>query len=549
MLFSWKVPARPIRMKAKRSLCFQMTSDAKRSRSIWSYGLEWFSLLAIMFVYAGDAPPMVNEAHYLVKAKNFWQPEWCAADLFASSGKAHTTFYWLFGWPTQFVSLETTAWLGRLAGWSMLAVGLMRLARSLTDRREASIVILVVWIVGIQYGNLAGEWVVGGIESKVPAYALVLAALAELVQRRWNRVWVLLGLASAFHVLTGGWSVIAATFAWWLTERPRADRHPLLTRWLCLGGMISLAGIVPSAQLMLISDPDAATQAARIYTYFRLPHHLLPSHFHPWWYLRHAIMISLFVLIARQRSRWNESEKRLLAFVCGGGLIALVGLAIGTLSPLFPDLTARLLRYYWFRLSDAVIPLGLAVTVFQALHAPEPKLRTIAKTICVLAAMLFTVTSILRMQSSVPPAIRNPILAWDATLQSNVVSNVQQDWMAVCDWAKHSTSRDAVFLTPRHQHTFKWYSDRAEVANWKDVPQDAASLIEWKSRFQNVFPQRLGTTRTSIQYSSLRKLRDRYGVQFMIVDRRVSGSNLPLVRVYPMVSDDNKHYAVYELPR
>lgn len=571
MLFSWKAAHEPCywtnrrgRKLADESLSVEenageITNEnvveitdkivARCERSMAATLLEWCVLLAIMFVFAGDTPPMVNEAHYLVKAKHFWQPDWCAADLFAASGKAHTTFYWLFGWPTKYLSLETTAWLGRSVGWSMLAIGLMRLTRSLTHRGEASVVVLLLWIAGVRYGNLAGEWVLGGIESKVPAYAFVLAALAELVRRRWNRVWVLLGLASAFHVLTGGWSVVAATFAWWWTERRRSDRQPLLTAWLCLGGLISLAGIVPSAQLMMGSDPDAAAQAARIYTYFRLPHHLLPSQFHPWWYLRHAIMVGLLIGLVFQRNRVTEPETRLLTFVGGSGLIAIGGLAIGILSPVFPDVAAQLLRYYWFRLSDAVIPLGLAFVVFQSMHDSQTRLRMVARTVFFAASLLVASSAVLRMQTLVPESFHNPVLAWDSSTRTDALSRMHQDWLAVCDWAKHSTNHDAVFLTPRHQQTFKWYSDRAEVVNWKDVPQDAVSLVEWKTRFQDVFPQRLGTTRTTIHYPSLRKLRDRYGVQFMIVDRRVTGLNLPLVRVYPMRSGDNQHYAVYELPR
>ncbi|MCG8652893.1 MAG: hypothetical protein MI861_23840, partial [Pirellulales bacterium] len=108
---------------------------------------------------------MVNEAHYLVKAKNFWQPEWCEQDLFVASGKAHTTFYALFGWPTRWFSLATTAWLGRLVGWLLLAVGLQRLCWVLCRQRYASLLVATIWIAGMEYGNLAGEWVVGGIEA------------------------------------------------------------------------------------------------------------------------------------------------------------------------------------------------------------------------------------------------------------------------------------------------------------------------------------------------------------------------------------------------
>jgi hypothetical protein len=106
-----------------------------------------------------------------------------------------------------------------------------------------------------------------------------------------------------------------------------------------------------------------------------------------------------------------------------------------------------------------------------------------------------------------------------------------------------------VLLTPRHQQTFKWYAGRAEVVNWKDVPQDAASLVRWHHRFYEIFPRRLGTVRVTVRYDELRRYRETYGVDFMVVDRRVVGPSIPLVRVYPETDDaDNATYAVYRLP-
>ena len=344
----------------------------KRNR--WQRLAEWCLLMSLMLVYAGDAPPMVNEAHYLVKAKNFWQPDWCPSDLFASSGKAHVLFYWMFGWPTKYFSLETSAWIGRFIGWAVLAAGLMRMVHVFTRDRYASLLVAMLWIAGIEYGNLAGEWVVGGIEGKVPAYGFVLAAIAELVRRKWNRVWVLLGIASAFHVLTGGWSVVAASFAWVVTELRQPDRRPFFTRWLVLGGVISLAGVVPAAQLMMGSNAADATEAAKIYSFFRIRHHLMPSNFLAWWYVRHSIVVAILVCFAVHRCGKGDNERRFLAFVGGAGLIAVGGLFIGSLAFLYPDGTAKLLRYYWFRLSDAMIPLGMAMMVTACFARRNEKL-------------------------------------------------------------------------------------------------------------------------------------------------------------------------------
>lgn len=506
-------------------------------------------LSTLFFIYAGDAPPMVNEAHYMVKAKNFWQPTWCVNDLFASSGKAHTTFYVLFGWPLQRLSLETTTWIGRIVGWMLIAIGLRRLCNQLFRVWWSSIVVAVIWIAGVYYGNFAGEWVVGGIEAKVPAYGLVLMGLAELVQRRWNRVWVYLGAASAFHVLTGGWSVVAAMIAWTLTEARRDDRHPLFTRWLFVGGALSLFGLLPAVWLTMGSDPAESAAAARIYSYFRIRHHLLPADFLPIWYLRHGVVLvftAAGIWIYRSRS---DAMRPLIAFTIGAVVIAATGLFVGALPAFAPELAAKLLRFYWFRLSDAVVPLMLAILVTRWMLESHRLRQSFGFAVLFVAIGLVGYSTWDRMRIGVPPSVSNRLLGWDAGADAIQQRQVFADWLRVCEWAKLSTPENEVFLTPRHQQTFKWYASRAEVVNWKDVPQDATSLIEWNDRFAGVFPIRLGTIRVTINYDTLRRYRDEYGVRFMIVDRRVVGQQLPLVRVYPQASDDNRNYAVYELPR
>ena len=70
---------------------------------------------------------------------------------------------------------------------------------------------------------MAGEWVVGGVEAKGFAYVFVFLAVADLVYGRWKQCLLLLGAASAFHVLVGGWAVLAVGGVWAisLSERPK----------------------------------------------------------------------------------------------------------------------------------------------------------------------------------------------------------------------------------------------------------------------------------------------------------------------------------------
>ncbi|SMP76620.1 hypothetical protein SAMN06265222_12188 [Neorhodopirellula lusitana] len=527
-------------------------------------GIIFLATVALFFVYAGDAPPGVNEAHYLVKAKNFWDASWCHEDLFVRSGKAHAFFYWVFGWPTQFVSLTTTAWIGRLVAWSMIACGLVRLTASLRIPLAYTLVIATVWLAGIQHGNLAGEWVIGGIEAKVPAYGLVLMGIVELIHRRWNRVWLYFGLASAFHVLTGGWSVVAGAIAFVLLEKSpwkQPSNARFFTPGLFGGGAISLLGLIPALAMSSGVSSAESISAAKTYAYFRISHHLLPSAFHFDWYVRHAVLTLtaatlLIALIRNGRPQNSNPILALTAFAFGAVSIALLGLLVGILPAVSPDWGARLLRFYWFRLADAVTPLALACAVACWLQAgteavamkPRFSLVWIARGITVVAVILVGQTTWINVSGGVPISLSNRLLGLHSKADYGSQRRTVSDWIKVCRFVRANTDEDAVLLTPRHQQTFKWYAHRAEVVNWKDIPQDAPSLREWARRFVEIFPTELSTMRVTIRYDKLRHFRERYGVDWMIVDRRVVGPHLPLVQVYPLDNEHNHTYAVYRLP-
>ena len=93
--------------------------------------VEVVAVVTLFFVYAGGPPPETNEAHYLARMKHFWNPQWCAGDLFLESPESQPVFQTLFGWPSLWLSLPALAWCGRIFGWLLLAVGWVRLNRAI----------------------------------------------------------------------------------------------------------------------------------------------------------------------------------------------------------------------------------------------------------------------------------------------------------------------------------------------------------------------------------------------------------------------------------
>jgi hypothetical protein len=101
-------------------------------------------------------------------------------------------------------------------------------------------------------------------------------------------------------------------------------------------------------------------------------------------------------------------------------------------------------------------------------------------------------------------------------------------WREACEWISTSSGipRDARFLTPRVSQTFKWYAGRAEVVNWKEIPQDPESVVEWWYRLNNVFStgsedpaNRWHQSLGELGADRLRQLGEKYDADFVITRR------------------------------
>jgi hypothetical protein len=224
----------------------------------------------------------------------------------------------------------------------------------------------------------------------------------------------------------------------------------------------------------------------------------------------------------------------------------MIGLSIGLGGSFFPDISPRLLRLYWFRLSDSITPLFVALSVV----ASNAKRLIRLSTLVCLSALVVSFSTLSDFR--VPSAVHEDTI--DTRNWGRGTSHVYQNWLSLCFWTKASTPSDEVFITPRHQQTFKWYAERAEVVNWKDIPQDVDSIVEWRRRFVSVFPSKLGEDRQTMLYSDLKRLKIEFGLRFIVIDHQISGRALPLVNVFKASFQENSFdknwlsHSVYRLP-
>jgi hypothetical protein len=219
-----------------------------------------------------------------------------------------------------------------------------------------------------------------------------------------------------------------------------------------------------------------------------------------------------------------------------------LGLAIELLLDGRPLTAAPLLRYYWFRQADVLVPAAVAIVGASLALESGRTIRPLVRFAMAVGLLLCTAhlmrIAVERLRSPVPPAMvrmENPIA-----------------WLAACDWIRQHAPPDALCLIPRHAQSFKWYAHRGDVVNWKDVPQDALSVVAWRDRLHYVFPtidspEGPKTIGSPEQMSEIRvrTLALRYGAAYVIA-RSEPVLGLPEVFVSG-AGDEKGGYAIYQI--
>jgi hypothetical protein len=299
---------------------------------------------------------------------------------------------------------------------------------------------------------------------------------------------------------------------------------------LALGGVLSLPGLLPALALDRGVAPETTAEAARIYVFERLPHHLAPATLPADEFARRCIRFGLLVVAFAALASWlsrtaassrrstssgaaprepanptpparspgarggpasssqgagagangfdPQAMRRVMRFAAMALASNCVGLSIELLLANEPLAAARWLRYYWFRQADVVIPAATALAAtclaIDGMRRRRSWATPAAAAVLLLCAMHLVRIAVDRVGHPAPPAVAR-------------VSNVEA-WIDVCTWIRDHAPPDAVCLIPRHAQSFKWYAHRADAVNWKDIPQSAVGVVEWWRRLADIYP-------------------------------------------------------------
>ena len=502
----------------------------------------WRAIVAVLLVFLTysfiQAPiPGVNEPHYLAKARHYWLPDWCPGDFFLESSNPHLVFYQTFGLLTRFFELTTAALIGRVVGYGLLATGWTMALVSMGASRRSTVTAACLFILIAVLVTLSGEWLIGGIESKVVSYALVFMAIAAVCRSRNIAAGALLGAAISFHPVVGIWCTGCAVCGILWRDRkslgqwfsPRSFARTTLPILAAIA-VCSLPGLIPAISIIRDSQLTAAERldADFIQVFHRIAHHLDPMRFSSVRYVSYAGMFVVWLALERKFDA-TAARRFWRGFVVTAVLVAVVGVLLGVGPRPATEMAGyawrgMLLKFYPFRVGDVIVPLAFSLSLAQLVWrglesnstSPQPA-RKLTRSRLIWAGTI----AVWFAACAYPATSRNP---------SRLSPESLEDWIQACRWIESETEPHQITHTPRDGWGFKWYANRPEYFSPKDCPQESAGLLEWFERARMARTWEFRARKNGgFDASALATIRDETGADWMITWARFELPDPPVV--------------------
>lgn len=176
----------------------------------------WLKILAVTIFFSlklllDDNMGGANEVDVLPLARQYAEPTWIRGDWYLNQPPGYRMlFQALFGKLAAIGGFLATSLVGRLFCYTLISSGLVFLAGLMG--LSLPLLLLAVGLFLYLYpeqGIAASEWIAKSLEAKSVAYGFLLLAIYFMLQRRYRWMALLLGIATSFHVLVGGWAFVA----------------------------------------------------------------------------------------------------------------------------------------------------------------------------------------------------------------------------------------------------------------------------------------------------------------------------------------------------
>jgi hypothetical protein len=483
----------------------QSRSDSGRAELwAWSLGL---TLLTALYALVFAEVPWNNEGVYLIEPWKWWRPDFLANDwIYGARWHEHALYDATAGLLSLILPMTAFVWVLRITCWALVYYALLRLGRRLGLAPWAAAAAVLLWIATGQ-AVVGAEWVINGVEAKVPAYAALFLALEQLLNRNDRATGLLLGLSFSLHPSVGAGALVGVAAALLVIRAP-------LRRWLAVLGWFvpaALPGIVTASMMSRGVEPNTnATWSLLVRAV--LPWHLDPTFFPFQDDVRLLALTGLLAAIT-MLERLSEEWRLLMAFMAGTGLLALAGLAARAVHAFW------VLQVYPFRIFPVVVPLFLSFVVMAELTRRAESRRRFPVGLAVGGALALLLGYPVGKFAEDADELRREPFPVQRSLDRQTV-----EWRAALRWVADSTPPDAIVLmSPWDRQSF-FFSRRATVVTFWSPRVDR--LSSWWGRLNDLSgplsprhppsPYRLHIRFDSLSTEAVLTLAHRYRTTYLV---------------------------------
>jgi hypothetical protein len=251
-----------------------------------------------------------------------------------------------------------------------------------------------------------------------------------------------------------------------------------------------------------------------------------------------------------------------LAVLCGAAVLAAPAVRSGELVPALTDRTvgaqvAALLMPWTLPVGALVV----AAVVLYLVGRRLPPVRPVALAVVLAIAMGLGLPPMVRLMSHVFVEARHP---WQPRIYADGVPEIPPDLLSAGRWLRdHSDPSDLIATNAhcrtmppcdnRHFSISAYTERRVLVEGWGYTARSIAESVRVSVDFAHVGydkPTLLTANDaafTTPSVATVNNLRDRYGVRWLVVERRTGPA--PDLGPYATLRWHSEHYAIYELPR
>ncbi len=386
-------------------------------------------------------------------------------------------FGYVSGFFVHLFGFMPTIFYGRIISYVLFSFAYLNLLKATKTDFIAGCAGLMIFLTYFPTGMYAGEWIIGGLETKVFAYSFALLAIGSALKKQYLSAFLYSGLSLSLHLLIGGYHLICFTsiLAYQACYEDLSVKeifrkcYPFL-----IGGIWGLVCVF--SYLFTPIDEELSRLGWDVYVHIRVPFHVLPKfHFEALFFPSIFSVINVAVLFLLKKD-----GLKILSFYA---LITVLISGIGILFYLLGD--QSLLRFYFFRYNDAIQPF-LTILILGSLFSNHSidfikVFGDRVKTDQVLPMLILVSVAILFVLKK-EPNIRELFDPQSYRLTAIAKKNTPNIKMS--KWIGKNTSEDAVFIVPIDWETFYIDTNRALFVSWKHAPQKPEDLAEWYKRIQ-----------------------------------------------------------------